>query len=111
VGHFNKAISTYNEYVNAKNNQFRKPNFTDIQVRNSIETPHLELTTAELILKNLEVEDPAMKKNIQELSRNIAELRKSIDQERKFVDTYCQTPSSKRIMLFRNPVKQVKSHK
>jgi len=108
---FNKAITAYNLYINAKNKQFMKPAYTDEQVKNLIQDPHALLYNSELILNNLEVYDPVMKKNLGELSRNIAELRKTIDQERAFVDNYCQTPAARRIMLFRSPARQGKSHK
>jgi hypothetical protein len=111
IDYFNLSINAYNVYIRAKNKQFKKPNYTDEQVMAMIKEAENHLINSEMIINNLNSDDPVLQKNIRTLSHNIAELRKSIDRDREFADKYCSTPQNKRLMLFRTPVKQEKSHK
>lgn len=109
--HYNQAVKAFNEYIHAKNHQFRSPTRQDDEIRQMISDPDVQLSLAENIASQITSTDPQILKIIHELSSSISELRKAIDQEKAFVLKYCKTPKPQRLNLFRVPVNKSKNHR
>jgi len=98
---FNNAIKAFNLYLRERNHQFRKPAYTDQQVRSLIDEPDRLLMQCEKKVRELPDNETDISLKIDTLKSGAADLRKSVDAEKRFVEKYCKTPKYQRMTLFR----------
>jgi hypothetical protein len=108
IDHFNLSVKKYNQYIAAKNSQFRNPVLSDALVQQKINDADMELLQAEILIASVQPGDPAIDNMLSELRKNLKEIRKAVDGDKLFVEKYLNTPKTQRMLLFRSPVKKTK---
>jgi hypothetical protein len=94
------VIIQYNIYITAKNKQFRKPQWSDPQLSNTMDLLKSNVQSCAELLETIKSQEPDAIRYIAELKTKISETEKSISAEDEFVSNYLSTKKPFRLSHF-----------
>jgi len=94
------VIIQYNIYITAKNKQFRKPQWSDPQLSNTMDLLKSNVQSCAALLETIKSQEPDAIRYIAELKTKISETEKSISAEDEFVSKYLSTKKPFRLSHF-----------
>ncbi|MFA8301307.1 MAG: transglutaminase domain-containing protein [Hyphomicrobiales bacterium] len=96
----NESVKEYNNYINAKNNQFRK--MSDEEVSFLLNKASMNINKAQELLSDVEIyeEDRESRRSFKETANKVFKVRESIEKEKAFLSVYLKRSGKSRKMLF-----------
>jgi len=77
----NEAATLFNQYQNAKVNNFKSPDWTKEKIQSSLMDIQEKLETASTIFETAKITDPAAQKDFRDLKRNTASMLQAVKKE------------------------------